>query len=251
VIRGGESGWRSPITIGMLLAGLVVGAAFWIAEGRTREPMLPPVFFANRVRTVAIISASLMGFLFYGTLFLMSLYFQLLRGWSPGSTGVALLPLTVGTLAGPFLIYRPLSRRFGHPVLLVAGFSFCTIGVAVLAPTDAHSAYGQIAFGLLLIGLASTVSFSALTSLLLASVTAEQSGLASGVQNTTRQAGALMSVSILGAVLNAQAIGSRLPAAFAVLGVIVLLAIAVSALSLSGRHPAQADRLRPYDATRA
>ncbi len=99
-------------------------------------------------------------------------------------------------------------------------------------------AYGQIAFGLLLIGLASTVSFSALTSLLLASVTEEQSGLASGVQNTTRQAGALMSVSILGAVLNAQAIGSRLPAAFAVLGVVVLLAIGVSALSLSGgvRH---------------
>ena len=138
--------------------------------------MLPPAFFANRVRTVAVICASLMGFLFYGTLFLMSLYFQQLRGWSPGSTGVALLPLTVGTLVGPFLIYRPLARRVGHPVLLVAGFACCALGVAVLAPTDARSAYGQIAFGLLLIGLASTVSFSALTSLLLASVTEEQSG---------------------------------------------------------------------------
>jgi MFS transporter, DHA2 family, methylenomycin A resistance protein len=240
VIHGGESGWQSPVTIGMLLAGLLVGAAFWIAEGRIREPMLPPAFFANRVRTVAVICASLMGFVFYGTLFLMSLYFQLLRGWSPGSTGVALLPLTVGTLAGPFLIYPRLSRRFGHPVLLVVGFVCCALGVAVLAPTDAHSAYVQIAVGLLLIGLASTVSFSALTSLLLASVSEEQSGLASGVQNTTRQAGTLMSVSILGAVLNAQAIGSRLPAAFAVLGVVVLLAIGVSALSLGGRRPAQA-----------
>jgi MFS transporter, DHA2 family, methylenomycin A resistance protein len=251
VIHGGESGWRSPITIGTLLAGLVVGAVFWTAEERISEPMLPPAFFANRVRTVAVISASLMGFLFYGTLFLMSLYFQQLRGWSPGSTGVALLPLTVGTLAGPFLIYRPLSRRFGHPVLLVAGFACCALGVAVLAPTNAHSAYGQIAFGLLLIGLASTVSFSALTSLLLASVTEEQSGLASGVQNTTRQAGALMSVSIIGAVLNAKAIGPRLPEAFVVLGVVALLAIAVSSLSLSGRRPTEADPVRPYDVTRA
>jgi DHA2 family methylenomycin A resistance protein-like MFS transporter len=239
VIHGGESGWQSPVTIGMLFAGLLVGAAFWIAEGRIREPMLPPVFFANRVRTVAVICASLMGFLFYGTLFLMSLYFQQVRGWSAGTTGVALLPLTVGTLAGPFLIYPRLSRRFGHPVLLVVGFACCALGVGVLAPTDAHSTYGQIALGLLLVGLASTVSFSALTSLLLASVTEEQSGLASGVQNTTRQAGALMSVSILGAVLNVQAIGSRLPAAFAVLGVVVVLAIGVSALSLSGRRPAQ------------
>jgi MFS transporter, DHA2 family, methylenomycin A resistance protein len=112
----------------------------------------------------------------------------------------ALLPLTVGTLAGPFLIYPRLSRRFGHPVLLVVGFTCCALGVAALAPTDAHSAYGQIAFGLLLIGLASTVSFSALTSLLLASVT--------------------------------HAIGSRLPVAFAVLGVVALIAISVSTLSL-------------------
>ena len=234
VIRGGESGWKSPVTIGMLLGGLLVGAAFWTTERHIREPMLPPAFFANRVRTVAVISASLMGFLFYGTLFLMSLYFQQLRGWSAGSTGVALLPLTVGTLAGPFLLYPRLSQRFGHPVLLVAGFACCALGVAVLAPTDAHSAYSQIAVGLLLIGLASTVSFSALTSLLLATVTEGQAGLASGVQNTTRQAGALMSVSILGAVLNAHAIGPRLPTAFAVLGVAVLVAIGVSTLSLRG-----------------
>ena len=124
-------------------------------------------------------------------------------------------------------------------MLLVAGFVCCAVGIAVLAPTDAHSAYGQIALGLLLIGVASTVSFSALTSLLLASVGDEQSGLASGVQNTTRQAGALMSVSILGAVLNAQALGSRLSAAFVVLGVVVLLAICVSALVLSGGRQRQ------------
>jgi DHA2 family methylenomycin A resistance protein-like MFS transporter len=239
VIHGGQSGWRSPVTIGMLLAGLLVGTAFWTGEGRIREPMLPPAFFADRVRTVAVASAALMGFLFYGTLFMMSLYFQEVRGWSPGSTGVALLPLTVGTLAGPFVIYRPLARRFGHRVMLVAGFVGCALGVVVLAPTDAGSAYAMVGLGLLLLGIASTVTFSALTSLLLASVAAEQSGLASGVQNTTRQAGALLAVSILGAVLNADAIGSRLSAAFAVLGVVVLLAIGVASLALGVRDEAQ------------
>lgn len=237
VIRGGQSGWASPITIGMFVAGLLVAAAFWTVERRVAQPMLPPEFFANRVRTVAVVCASLMGFLFYGTLFMMSLYFQLLRGWRPGSTGVALLPLTVGSLVGPFIIYRPLARRFGHPVLLVSGFACCALGIAALAQTDAHTAYVRIAPGLLLIGIASTVSFSALTSLLLASVSADQSGLASGVQNTTRQAGALMSVSILGAVLNAHALAPRLPAAFSVLGVVVVLAIAVSSLSLARGRP--------------
>lgn len=240
IIRGGQAGWGSATTIGMLVAGLLVGAAFWTWERHFTEPMLPPQFFAHRVRTVAVVCAAFMGFLFYGTLFMMSLYFQELRGWTPGSTGIALLPLTVGTLAGPFLIYRRLSRRFGHPVLLVAGFVCSAVGVAVLAPTDAHSSYALIALGLLLIGLASTVSFSALTSLLLGSVSKEQSGLASGVQNTTRQVGALMSVSILGAVLNAHSLETRLPAAFGVLAVVVLLAIGVSSLSLGGGHQARA-----------
>ncbi len=68
----------------------------------------------------------------------------------------------------------------------------------------ANPAYALIALGLLLIGLASTVSFSALTSLLLGSVSEDQSGLASGVQNTTRQVGGPdVYVAILGAVLNA------------------------------------------------
>jgi DHA2 family methylenomycin A resistance protein-like MFS transporter len=240
VIRGGESGWGSALTLGMLVAGLLFAAAFWIGERSVDEPMLPPEFFAHRVRTVAVVCASLMGFLFYGVLFMMSLYFQQLRAWTPGSTGIALLPLTVGTLAGPFLIYRRLSRRFDHPVLLVAGFVCCALGVGVLAQTDARTPYALIALGLLLIGVASTVSFSALTSLLLASVSAEQSGLASGVQNTTRQAGALMAVSILGAVLNADALGPRLPAAFGVLVVVVVLAIAVSSLSLGHGRRARA-----------
>ena len=241
VIHGGESGWDSATTIGAFAAGLVVGVAFWTRERRFSEPMLPPEFFTHRVRTVAVACASLMGFLFYGTLFMMSLYFQQVRGWTPGSTGVALVPLTVGTLAGPFLIYPRLSRRFGHPVLLVAGFVCSALGVAILSPTDAHTPYALIALGLLLIGLASTVSFSALTSLLLGSVSEEQSGLASGVQNTTRQIGALMSVSIVGAVLNAHALGPQLPFAFAVLGVVVALAIGISSLSLGAGQRARTD----------
>jgi MFS transporter, DHA2 family, methylenomycin A resistance protein len=237
VIRGGEAGWGSSLTIVLLVAGLAVGTVFWLWERRFKEPMLPPVFFANRVRTVAVLCASSMGFLFYGTLFTMSLYFQELRGWTPGSTGIALLPMTVGTLAGPFVLYRRLNARFSHPVLLVAGFACSAVGIAVLTQTHAHTAYVEIAAGLLLIGLASTISFSALTSLLLASVGKEQSGLASGVQNTTRQAGALMSVSIIGAVLNAPSLGPAFSTAFDVLVVVVLLAIGVSSLSLApARH---------------
>jgi DHA2 family methylenomycin A resistance protein-like MFS transporter len=107
VIHGGQSGWRSPVTIGMLVAGLLVALAFWTAEGHIHEPMLPPVFFADRVRTVAVICSALMGFLFYGTLFMMSLYFQQARGWIPGSTGDRAAPPDRGNAGGSICDLSP------------------------------------------------------------------------------------------------------------------------------------------------
>lgn len=244
IIQGGESGWTSPVTIGMLAVGLLVGVAFWRIERRIASPMVPPLFFADRPRAVAVVCAALMGFLFYGTLFMMSLYFQLVRGWSPASAGIALLPLTVGTLVGPFVLYRPLARQFGHPRLLVAGFAGAGVGIAILSGTVPRTQYVLIAAGLALIGLASTVAFSALTSLLLANVSPDHVGLASGMQNTTRQTGALMAVSILGAALNAHAIGTRLSLAFGVLAGAAVVAVIVSSISLV---PAGGSQINPVE----
>jgi DHA2 family methylenomycin A resistance protein-like MFS transporter len=106
------------------------------------------------------------------------------------------------------------------------------VGIAILSGTVPHTQYELIAVGLALLGLASTVAFSALTSLLLANVSPSHVGLASGMQNTTRQTGALMAVSILGAALNAHAIGTRLSLAFGVLAAAAVVAVIVSSLSL-------------------
>lgn len=242
LIMGGAAGWGSPGTLGMLAGGIAAGAAFWLAERHGRHPMLPPSFLRHRVRTAAVISAGLMGFVFYGTLFAMSLYFQEVRGGSPGAAGVALLPLTVSSTVGPLLLYRPLSRRYGHSVMLLAGFACCAAGTATLGWAGARTPYPVALAGLLLTGGASTIAFSALTSLLIAATPARQAGLASGLQNTTRQAGALIAVSIVGSVLNAALPVTRMPAAFTILGAAdaagIILAVA-ALLAVSGR-PAQA-----------
>ncbi|MEW2507036.1 MULTISPECIES: MFS transporter [unclassified Amycolatopsis] len=225
VIVSGSAGWSSPLSLGLLAGGLLSAAAFWLVERRVAQPMLPRGFFSVRVRTVAVASAAFMGFLFYGTLFVMSLYFQQVRGWSAGEAGIALLPLTVGSTIGSLVLYRPLSRRFGNPVALLTGFACCASGVAVLLVFTGAPAYVPVAAGLLLVGVSSTIAFSALTSLLVPSVPVHQSGVASGVQNTSRQSGALMSVSVLGAILNTAAFTARLPIALGVLAAVVVLAL--------------------------
>jgi MFS transporter, DHA2 family, methylenomycin A resistance protein len=237
LILGGAAGWDSPATLGALAGAVAAGLGFWLAERRGEHPILPLSFFAHRVRTAAIISAGLMGFAFYGTLFVMSLYFQQVRGASPGSAGIALLPLTAGSSIGPLVAYRPLSSRYGHPVMLAAGFACCAAGTATLGWVGPRTPYLVALAGLLLTGAASTIAFSALTSLLVSSAPPAQSGLASGLQNTTRQAGALIAVSILGSVLNTAHLAGRLPAAFVIIGVAAAAGIAAGLTAIHAARP--------------
>jgi MFS transporter, DHA2 family, methylenomycin A resistance protein len=237
LILGGAAGWGSPATLGALGGAVAAGLGFWLAERRGRHPMLPLSFFAHRVRTAAIVSAGLMGFAFYGTLFVMSLYFQQVRGASPGWAGIALLPLTAGSSIGPLAAYRPLSSRYGHPVMLAAGFACCSAGTATLGWVGPRTPYLVALAGLLLTGAASTIAFSALTSLLVSSAPPAQSGLASGLQNTTRQAGALIAVSILGSVLNTAHLAGRLPAAFVIIGVAAAAGIAAGLTAIRAARP--------------
>jgi MFS transporter, DHA2 family, methylenomycin A resistance protein len=236
LILSGSEGWASPVTLATLAAGAAAGVVFWRTERHSAHPMLPPSFLRVRERAAAVGCAALMGFTFYGTLFVMSLYFQQVRGWSPGMAGVALLPLTVGSTIGPLLLYRPLAGRYGHPVMLLTGFACAAFGTAVLGWLGPATAYLVALAGLLLTGTASTIAFSALTSLLIASTPPRQAGLGSGVQNTTRQAGALIAVSVLGSVLNASAMAGRLPAAFVIVGVAEAAGITLAIWNLAGRN---------------
>jgi MFS transporter, DHA2 family, methylenomycin A resistance protein len=237
LILSGSAGWASPATLGTLGGGVLAGVAFWQAERRGRHPMLPLSFLRHRVRTAAVLSAGLMGFVFYGTLFVMSLYFQQVRGGSAGAAGVALLPLTASSTIGPLLLYRPLARRYGHAAMLVAGFSCCAVGTAVLGTVGPGTSYLVALAGLLLTGGASTIAFSALTSLVIGVTPGSQSGLGSGLQNTTRQAGALIAVSVLGSVLNTAVLADRLPAAFVILGLAGLAGIALGLTALRASRP--------------
>ena len=237
LILAGTDGWGSLAVLGTLAAGVAAGAAFWVTEHRSQHPMLPPSFLAaHRVRAVAVLSAGLMGFVFYGTLLVMSLYFQDVRGTSPGAAGAALLPLTVGSILAPLVLYRPLARRYGHPAMLTAGFACCALGTIVLGWVGPQTSYWVALTGLLLTGVASTVAFSALTSLLVAGVPPRQSGLGSGLQNTARQAGALFAVSLLGSVLNTALMADRLPVAFTIIGVAAATGVALGVTAL--RAPA-------------
>jgi DHA2 family methylenomycin A resistance protein-like MFS transporter len=122
----------------------------------------------------------------------------------------------------------------------------------VLATTGPATPYLADLAGLVLTGGASTIAFSALTSLLIEGTPAGQSGLGSGLQNTSRQAGALIAVSILGSVLSAEAGTGRLLVPFAVIAVAVAGGIVAGLVALGAARPAAApDSAAPVAAAEA
>ncbi|MFA3840472.1 hypothetical protein [Streptomyces aureus] len=139
--------------------------------------------------------------------------------------------MTVGTVLAPFALYRPLSKRFGRPVMLVTGFVTMLLGALALYGTDASTPYARVAVGTLLIGVGSTFVPSAAASIVVSSTSStsstsgEQAGLASGVQNTLRRSGGLISVAVFGSILNTSGFVGGMGVALAVMTAAVLLCI--------------------------
>src|SRR4029077_8171494 len=113
-------GWSSPQIVGALAGGAIVFAAFVLWELRTEAPMLPMRFFRNRVFTLANTASLLMFFGMFGSIFLLSQFFQVVQGYSPLGSGLRILPWTlmpmfVAPIAGA------LSDRIGGGRLMGTG----------------------------------------------------------------------------------------------------------------------------------
>ncbi|MBO0874640.1 MAG: MFS transporter, partial [Pseudonocardia sp.] len=143
------------------------------------------------------------------------------------------LPMTVASTAGP-LAYHRLARRHSPSRILVAGFVTVALGAAVLAIAG-DGGYPRLLPTMLLIGGASTICFSALTSTLVTRTPTSDSGLASSLQNTSRQAGALLAYAVVGSVL-AQHAQERVPVVAAIL--VALTAPAIATVLVARRRTA-------------
>jgi DHA2 family methylenomycin A resistance protein-like MFS transporter len=200
VIVAGGSGWLSALTSGCLgVAGACALALFALRRTRAGSTStvgwrVPPVIWA------AVASAGVMGFTFYGSLLLLSLHLQDVRDWSPLRSGLALLPLTVASTAGPFL-YGRFSRRLTPATLLAVGFLTVLSGTVVLLVSGVYGPYGYEVLAMLLIGGASTVVFSALTTIGIEACPPERLGVLSGWQNTSRQAAAMLANTVVSSLL--------------------------------------------------
>jgi len=190
-------GWSSPAVLTMTLAGVAGLAAFLAREHAAASPMLPLSIFRDRQFAATNAVTFIVYAALVGATFLLPVVLQVVSGYSPLASGLALLPLTIIILA---LSARSgeLAARIGPRLQMSAGPVVVGAGLAMLTLVTHGSSYvlyvlpAVVVFGL---GLGLTVA--PLTATAMNSAPAEQSGIASAVNNDVARFGGLLAVAVL------------------------------------------------------
>jgi MFS transporter, DHA2 family, methylenomycin A resistance protein len=204
LVEAGRLGWTAPLVLGAGCVAAAAIAAFAAVEHRSADPMLPLELFRRR----AFRSGSTVGLLinlgFYGQLFVMSLYFQDLRGYSALRTGLALLPeaalLTVASAASGRIM-----ARTGPRVPMLTGLLLGGAGLLGLAVAGSHTPYLVFVIPMIAAGSGMALTMPAATASVMEAAPPDRGGIASGVVNAARQAGGVLGVAILGSLVSARA----------------------------------------------
>ena len=217
IIEAPRYGWGSATTIGGLLGAVAILAAFTWWQTRRPDPMLDVRLFRNPRFSAASVSIALAFFGLFGFIFMITQYFQVVRGYDPLRAGVATLPFAIVTAAfSPVAIM--LMKRFGTKVIVASGLVLMTAGFLVAATTEVDSSYWAkivTAMALMAAGLALTTSPA--TEAIMGALPPGKAGAGSAVNDTTREVGGTLGVAIIGSVMNS-AYGSHVLPALTRLG---------------------------------
>jgi EmrB/QacA subfamily drug resistance transporter len=238
LVNGNSHGWTSPQIVGALAVGALLVAAFVAFELRAKSPMLPMRFFRDRAFSAANGASLFMYFGMFGSIFLLTQFFQTAQGYSPLEAGIRVLPWTampifVAPIAGA------LSDRIGGRPLMATGLALQAAGLAWIAAVSTPTiGYEALVGPFVLSGIGMGMFFAPVANVVLSAVARAEEGKASGVNNTIREVGGVFGVAVLASMFTRYG-GYESPATFtdglvvatwvgaAVVGVGALVALAI------------------------
>ena len=198
ILQVNEQGWASAETLGLGAVSAALVAAFVARQARIPNPLMPLRLFRSRNVAGANLVMALLVVGFFGMFFLGALYLQDILGYSPFEVGLAFLPscLVMGTLSLRFS--ERLIMGFGPRTTLIAGLVFAAAGLLLFARAPVDGWYvTDVLPVMLLLGVGAGISFPSLMTLAMSGATPSDSGLASGLVNTTTQVGGAIGLAVL------------------------------------------------------
>ncbi|HSI80864.1 MAG TPA: DHA2 family efflux MFS transporter permease subunit, partial [Solirubrobacterales bacterium] len=219
IVGAAEEGWGSAQTLG--LGGVAVGllAAFIARESLTGQPLVPLRIFRSRnVSGANVVQALMVGGLF-GVFFLGALFMQRVLAYDAIEIGLAFLPVALSIGALSLGLSARMITRFGARTTLIPGLVLISAGLLYFQRVPLEASYiADIFPAMLLIGVGAGLSFPSLMTLAMSGATASDSGLASGLVNTSMQIGGALGLAVLATLSTSRsdsllAAGEALPVA--------------------------------------
>ena len=200
LVRGNGQGWTSPEIVVSLGAGAALVAAFVAWELRTDQPMLPMRFFRNATFALANAASLFMFFGMFGSIFLLSQFFQTVQGYSPFGSGLRILPWT---LAPMFIapLAGALADRIPPKLLIGTGLALQSVALAWIGlVSEPTTPYRELVVPFVVAGVGMALFFAPMAYVVLSAVRPEQEGQASGANNAIRELGGVFGVAVLASV---------------------------------------------------
>jgi EmrB/QacA subfamily drug resistance transporter len=199
----GHGGLEEPIVYGPLTAGAVLLAAFVLHARRVDDPLIDVRLFAGLRLAAATATTFLLGVALFGSLLVLPLYFQILRGEGALTTGLLLIPQGVASAAMMPLI-GPLTDRFGGGPVVLAGVTFLATGTFLLTQADADTPYPLLMAALAVRGLGLGGSMMPAIAAAYAAMRPEDVPRATSGLNVTQRVGGSIGAAVLAVILNAE-----------------------------------------------
>jgi EmrB/QacA subfamily drug resistance transporter len=259
ILEVGEQGWGSTRTLALGGIAIALVAAFVARQARVENPLMPLRLFRSRQVAGANLVQALLVVGMFGIFFLGALYLQEILGYDALEVGLAFLPATVVMGAMSLRLSAPLTARYGPFRSLIASLVAIGAGLVLFAQTPVDGSYvADVLPAMVLIGVGAGLGFPALMGLAMSGATPSDSGLASGLVNTSVQVGGAIGLAVLatfagertdgllaGGASHAAALNSGFHLAYLIGAALVGVAIVVALALLRPAREAHAPALEP------
>lgn len=201
IIEAPHQGWLSGISVAAYLLGVVCLAVFVWWELRTPSPVLDMALFRIRRFSLPALAIAVAYFSMFGFLFMITQYFQGVMELSPLQFGIHSLPFAVSIAIGAPLATL-IAQRVGTTAVIVFGLVVMSVGMFIAGQVKVETPYlGPVLISMVLMGLGLAIVQGPATESIMSSVSLDEAGAGSAVNDTTREVGGTLGVAVLGSIV--------------------------------------------------
>jgi EmrB/QacA subfamily drug resistance transporter len=201
IIEGPEQGWFAPVTVGGLAVGTVALVGFVLWELRVDRPLLDPRLFKLRGFGTGATALFVMFLAMFGFMLVSLQFLQLILGYSPLTSAVAMLPQMV-VMIPLSAVAATLAVRVGQRRMTAIGLLVGAVGMLWFTTLTAASTYWHFLVGMMLLSVGMGLAMTPATAAIVNSLPRAKQGVASAVNDTAREVGAALGVAVVGSALN-------------------------------------------------